>query len=97
MTVTYGLHVTLHARPGRGDEVVSLLLDLDYDDCPVLVVSRGIDDPDLIYVIEGWTSKEAQARSNGTEQTRAFLAKVHPLLAREDLTVAVPVGGRAKF
>ncbi|WP_432826272.1 putative quinol monooxygenase [Dactylosporangium sp. CA-092794] len=97
MTVTYGVHGTVHAHPGRGDELVALLVDLYHDECPVFLVTRGIDDPDLIYVIEGWTSEEAHTRVAEAKEAEVFLAKFRPLVAGEEITVALPVGGRAKF
>ena len=101
MSVNHGFHATLTARPGRGDELVELLLDapsLPNHDCVVFLVSRSASDPDTVFVTEGWTSREAHAAFFATEQATALVEKLQPLLAGESRYVdAVPVGGKAAF
>jgi quinol monooxygenase YgiN len=54
--------------------------------------------PDIVYVTEGWTSQQAHSTFFATEQAQAFVAKLQPLLAGESqYTDGVPVGGKAAF
>ncbi|MEV6815932.1 antibiotic biosynthesis monooxygenase [Micromonospora sp. NPDC051296] len=101
MTVNHGFHAVMTAQPGRGDELVALLLDapsLPNEDCVVFLVSRSGANPDVVSVAEGWTSREAHARFFAAEQAQAFVAQLQPLLAGEShYTDAVPVGGKPTF
>ncbi|MGJ6968423.1 putative quinol monooxygenase [Streptosporangium sp. G11] len=101
MSVNHGFHATMTAKPGKGDELVEFLLDapsLSNEDCVVFLVGRSAGDRDIVHVTEGWTSQEAHGRFFATEQARALVAKLQPLLAGEsDYTDEVPVGGKAAF
>jgi quinol monooxygenase YgiN len=104
-TVTYGFAATLTARPGRGDDLVALLLSgaeegnpASSEHCLVYLVSRSATDRDVAHVIEGWTSEEDHHRVFAGEAAQALVAGFSELLDREseyrDLT---PVGGKAQF
>ncbi len=101
MTAAYGFHATMTARPGKGDEVVALLLSapsLPHPDCVVFLVGRSAADPDVVHVTEGWTSPEAHAAFFATEPARALVAELQPLLAGDSqYTDEIPVGGKAAF
>ncbi|TCB90738.1 antibiotic biosynthesis monooxygenase [Micromonospora zingiberis] len=101
MTVNHGFHAVMTAQPGRGDELVALLLaapSLPHEDCLVFLVSRSGSNPDVVSVAEGWTSQEAHARFFADEAAQDFVAQLQPLLAGESqLTDAVPVGGKPTF
>ncbi|MFD6095748.1 putative quinol monooxygenase [Nocardiopsis flavescens] len=105
MDVGYGFSATLTARPGKGGELVALLLTgLDEggpgasEHCAVYLVSRSASDPDTVHVIEGWTSEDDHHRIFAGEAAQAIVARVQGLLARESAyTDHVPVGGRAAF
>ncbi|MEX5633358.1 putative quinol monooxygenase [Parafrankia sp. FMc2] len=101
MTVSHGFHATLTAQPGRGDELVGLLLDspsLPVEDCVVFLIGRSAGNPDIVHVTEGWTSEEAHGRFFATGAARALTEKIQPLLADEPRYVdEVPVGGKPAF
>jgi quinol monooxygenase YgiN len=101
MTVGHGFAATMTARPGKGDEVVTLMLDapsLPSDDCVVFLVSRSASNPDVLHVTEGWTTPEAHAAFFASEQAQAFVAALQPLLTGDsDHTDLVPVGGKPAF
>ncbi|WP_031168176.1 putative quinol monooxygenase [Streptosporangium roseum] len=101
MSVGHGFHATMTARPGRGDELVRLLLDapsLPNTDCVVFLVSRSAASPDVVQVTEGWVSREAHAAFFATEQAQTLVARLQPLLAGEsEYADEVPVGGKAAF
>jgi quinol monooxygenase YgiN len=100
---TYGFTATLTARPGAGDRLVDLLLTgLDAgspgasEHCLVYLVSRSASDPDVVHVIEGWTSEEDHHRVFAGESAQAIVARIGPLLAEEsEYTDYVPVRGKA--
>ncbi|MDQ2586922.1 putative quinol monooxygenase [Saccharothrix yanglingensis] len=105
MIATYGFSATLTAAPGLGDRLVDLLLTgLDEgnpgasEHCVVYLVSRSASDPDVVHVVEGWTTEEDHHRTFAGEAARAIVAQVDGLLAGEPrYTDHVPVRGKAAF
>ncbi|MFY1654714.1 putative quinol monooxygenase [Solwaraspora sp. WMMB762] len=101
MIANHGFHATMTAQPGKGDELVELLLDapsLPHADCVVFLVSRSASDPDTVTVAEGWTSQEAHSAFFSGGPAQALVAKLQPLLAGESRYAdTVPVGGKAAF
>jgi quinol monooxygenase YgiN len=101
MDVNHGFHASMTARPGKGDEVIRILLDapaLPHPDCVVFLVSRSAQNPDIVTVTEGWTSHEAHSRFFASEPAKALVAALQPLLHGESrYTDEVPVGGKARF
>ncbi|WP_306214148.1 putative quinol monooxygenase [Actinoplanes sp. RD1] len=99
MVVHHGFHATMTALPGRGDELVTLLLGapaLPHEDCLVFLVGRSASDPDVVHVTEGWTSAAAHSAFFATAPARALVAAIGPLLAGESVTTdETPVGGKA--
>ncbi|WP_426502685.1 putative quinol monooxygenase [Dactylosporangium sp. McL0621] len=75
MSATHGFHATMTAQPGKGDELVELLLNapsMPNEDCVVFLVGRSAGDPDTVFVTEGWTSQEAHSRFFATEEAQAL-------------------------
>lgn len=101
----YGFSATLTAKPGLGDQLVDLLLTgLDAgnpgasEHCVVYLVSRSASEPDVVQVIEGWTSKEDHHRQFTGEAAQAIVARIGDLLAKESAYAdLVPVRGKATF
>jgi quinol monooxygenase YgiN len=101
MKATYGFRATMTARAGRGDELIDLLLSATKDGsgasehCVVYLVGRSASNQDVVHVTEGWTTKAAHAENFASEQAKAFLARIVPLLGGEpQYQDEVPVGGR---
>jgi quinol monooxygenase YgiN len=101
MIVNHGFHATMTAQPGKGDELVELLLDapsVPNEDCVVFLVGRSASNPDIVHVTEGWTSQQAHSTFFATEQAQALVAKLQPLLVGESqYSDEMPVGGKAAF
>ncbi|MEU6425713.1 antibiotic biosynthesis monooxygenase [Microbispora sp. NPDC046973] len=105
MTVSYGFAATLTARPGMGEQLVDVLLTaLDEgnpgasEHCVVYLVSRSASDPDVVHVIEGWTSEEDHHRIFAGEAAQAIVARIGGLVAKEsEYADHVPVCGKAAF
>jgi quinol monooxygenase YgiN len=103
MIAGYGFGATLTARPGRGDQLVDLLLTgLDEgspgasEHCLVYLVSRSASDSDVVHVTEGWTSEEDHHRVFAGEAAQSIVAQIAPLLAKDsEYTDHVPVRGRS--
>src|SRR5262245_9224564 len=101
--MTYGFRATMTARPGKGQELVDVLLSGAPDGtgsgqgCVVFLVGRSAANPDVVHVTEGWTSKEAHAKNFATAESQANVARIIPLLGGEaQYDDEVPVGGRAQ-
>ena len=100
MKATYGFRATMTARPGKGDELIDLLLSATTDGsgasehCVVYLVGRSASDSDVVHVTEGWTTREAHAENFASEKAKAFVARIVPLLGGEPhYQDEVPVGG----
>ena len=68
--MSYGLHVTFHALPGRGADLEQLLRDavVELGDVPcleLLRIERSPDEPHVVRVTEGWTSRAGTRSSPG--------------------------------
>ncbi|WP_460737689.1 putative quinol monooxygenase [Microbacterium neimengense] len=104
-TVRYGFSATLTALPGRGDDLVALVLSgLDEGNpaateyCLVYLVSRSATDPDVVHLIEGWTTEEDHHRLFAGQAAQALVAKFAELLAGDSVYGdLIPVGGKAVF
>jgi quinol monooxygenase YgiN len=82
----YGMHGSFKAVPGEGDALAAILLEAAeaarrFDGCLLYMVSRGIEDPDTIWVTEAWTDRAAHATSLERDDTRALIARARPLIA----------------
>lgn len=102
MKATYGFRATMTALPGKGDALVSLLLSGPVDGpasdgaCVVFLVSRSVSNPDVVHLVEGWTSEEAHQKVFASEAAKAYIARFEPLLSGESrYGDEVPVGGKA--
>jgi len=99
MTINHGFHATMTAQPGKGGELIDLLLkapSLSDDDCVVFLVGRSAGNPDIVHVTEGWTTTEAHSRFFATEEAQTLVAKLQPLLAGEsEYLDEIPIGGKA--
>jgi quinol monooxygenase YgiN len=100
MKATHGFRATMTARPGKGDELIDLLLSATTEgsgaseDCVVYLVGRSASNRDVVHVTEGWTSREAHAKNFASEQAKVFIARIVPLLGNEpQYQDEVPVGG----
>ncbi|WP_448060929.1 putative quinol monooxygenase [Cellulomonas hominis] len=101
--VTYGFSATMTAKPGRGDDLVALLMSglaagnpATNEHCLVYLVSRSAADPDVAHVIEGWTSEEDHHRVFAGEAAQAIVAQFAELLTGESVyTDLTPVAGKA--
>ena len=103
MKATYGFRATMTARPGKGDELIDLLLSATTDgsgaseNCVVYLVGRSASDSDVVHVTEGWTTREAHAKNFASEKAKAFVARIVPLLRDEpQYQDEVPVGGTCR-
>ena len=76
MKATYGFRATMTARPGKGDELLDLLLSATTDGpaandaCVVFLVGRSASNCDVVHVTEGWTTREAHAKNFASEQAK---------------------------
>lgn len=98
MTINHGFHATMTAQPGKGDELVALLLrapSLTNDDCVVFLVGRSASNPDRVFVTEGWTTEEAHGRFFVSDVAKAYTAQFGPLVADSAYLDEVPLGGKA--
>ncbi|MGR6918361.1 putative quinol monooxygenase [[Actinomadura] parvosata] len=90
MDVRYGFSATLTARPGLGRQLTELLLSgLDEgspaasEHCLVCLVSRSASHPDVVHVVEGWSSEEEHYRVFAGQAAQALVVRVRELVAAQ--------------
>lgn len=100
MNMTYALLNKLTAKPDQRQQVVDILLESgklfgDNSDCFLYLVSEATEDPNVIWVVDLWTSQEAHAKALENPELRPFVEKAMPLLEGMPEQIEIrPVGGR---
>lgn len=94
--MTYGLFGGFRVQPGQRDQLESLLLEAasllgGNLDCLVYAVGTS-DEPDVVWVSEIWTDREAHAASLDPDDVRAVIQRARPLISglvgRTEFTVS---------
>jgi quinol monooxygenase YgiN len=89
MKIGYGFHATMVAQPGKGDALEQLLRDTAADgpashpDCLAFLIARSPSNPDVVFLTEGWTSKEIHDEVFSGEVAVTLPAAFAALLAHE--------------
>ena len=92
----YGLIGKMRAIPGKGDELVALLLEGSgqMPGCLSYVVARDPADADGVWITEVWDSADSHKASLSLPQVQATIAKARPIIAGfSDRHETAPVGG----
>lgn len=81
----YGLHGSLQAKPGAGQELATILLraaDLvsTAPGCHLYLISIDQANPDTVWITEAWDSKELHDESLKLPAVRALIGEAMPLL-----------------
>lgn len=93
MRPTYLYQGSLKAKPGKGNQLIDILLEAaealqSNPDCKLYAISVQEEHPDIIWVTEIWTHKEAHDVSLQDEQVRALIMRAMPLIDGQ------PTGGK---
>jgi quinol monooxygenase YgiN len=97
--MSYALLNRLTAKPGQRQRVVEILLESgklfeNNPACLLYLVTESTDDPNLIWVIDLWTSGETHAVALKAPELRPFVEEATPLLEGMPEQIEVkPVGG----
>lgn len=97
----YGLHGQLKANAGQGDQLATILLEAarlmaTARGCHLYLVSKGLEDPDAVWITEVWDRKEDHDNSLQIEGVGELISRAWPLLAappQHRMELEVP-GGR---
>ena len=94
------MHGAFKAQPGKGEELAGILLEaaegLRADDrCLLYVVSRDLDQPDMVWVTEAWTDRDAHDASLRAPGVPEMIGRARPLIAGvEGRAEFAPLGGK---
>jgi quinol monooxygenase YgiN len=97
---SYGCYVKFTARPGQRDVLVEHLLGAAVQaettaGCQLYLINTSPTEPASVWVTEVWASQDEHDASLRSEEARAAIAHVLPLLAGSpDKIDLVPVGGK---
>lgn len=98
--MTHALLNRLTAKPGQRARVVEILIESGklFDDnpaCLLYLVSESVDDPDLIWVTDLWTSEQEHLEALGQPEFRPFIDEAVPLLVGMPEQIKIrAVGGK---
>ena len=98
--MSYALLNRLTTKPGQRGSVVELLIGsgkvFEADPaCLLYLVTEPTDDPNLIWVIDLWTSGEAHSQALKAPELRPFIDKAMPMLEGMPEQIEVqPLGGK---
>lgn len=99
MDTPYGMVGRFDAHPGQGDALAGILIAAgeglrSNDECLLYLVNRAPDNPDLVYVMEAWRSREAHDRSLQDPVAQEAIGRARPLIAGISATEMRPEGGK---
>jgi quinol monooxygenase YgiN len=90
----------LTAKPGQRAQVVEILAESgrlfdDNDACLLYLVSESEDDPNVIWVVDLWTTEAAHTEALKAPALRPFVERAMPLLEGMPEQIKIrPVGGK---
>ncbi|MBO0781625.1 MAG: antibiotic biosynthesis monooxygenase [Ktedonobacteraceae bacterium] len=95
----FGLFGKITTVPGKRDELVSILLGdgkgvPEMEGCELYIVNISPTEPDVIWVMEVWESREAHAASLNLEPVKEAIKRGRPLIAGMEGFEMQPVGGK---
>jgi len=94
------MHGAFKAQPGKGEELAGILLEaaegLRADErCLLYVVSHDLAQPDMVWVTEAWTDRDAHDASLRAPGVPEMIARARPLIAGlEGRAEFTPLGGK---
>jgi quinol monooxygenase YgiN len=100
MTTYYALINRLTTKPGKRDEVLRVLLEAgepfqESAACILYLVYEDVQDPNVIWVEDLWTSKEEHTAALTRPEVRPLVAQALPLLeGMPEQREVAPVGGK---
>jgi quinol monooxygenase YgiN len=94
----FGMVGKLVAQPGRGQELLKLLIAAtrelrSVDGCELYVVSQDRDNLETVWVFEAWRDEAAHRASLDMPAVRGVIQRGLPLIAERDGANLEPVGG----
>ncbi|CAM4410363.1 antibiotic biosynthesis monooxygenase [Paenibacillus typhae] len=95
----FGMYAKFTAKPGERDALSAILLESAaaaevVAECELYIINHAETEPDVLWVTEVWSSREAHAASLALDATRAAIGRAMPLIAGVESTKIQPVGGK---
>lgn len=89
----------LTAQPGKRDELAKILLESaetleGMEGCVFYIINEAVEDPDTLWIMELWESKEAHAASLQNEKVLGVISRCRPLIADVGGVPVRPIGGK---
>ncbi len=90
MAIPYhGVSGKLTAQPGKGQELLQILLDAAQgmeavDGCLCYIVGTSDQEPDVIHIYEVWVDEAAHQASLGMPVFQSLIARAKPIIAGMD-------------
>jgi quinol monooxygenase YgiN len=96
----YGFSVTFKTKPGKGPDMIAILLQAaegvqTAKGCHLYIISQDEKDPDTIHVFETWDSREDHDNSLKVEDSKDLITQAMPLLDGKPQGMSLKVFGGA--
>lgn len=96
----FGVHAMMMAIDNKGGPLAALILQAanlakSLPGNELYLVQRSLEDPDLIFITEVWTSQKAHQDSLNNPKILSIIEQARPLIEGIDNNWAVPLGGNA--
>ncbi|SHG51783.1 Quinol monooxygenase YgiN [Chryseolinea serpens] len=96
----YGFSGSFKTKPGKGPELIAILLQAAEDvqtakGCHLYIISQDEKDPDTVHVFETWDSREDHDNSLKLEDSKDLIAQAMPLLDGKPQGMSLKVFGGA--
>lgn len=95
----FGMYAKFTAKPGQRDALAEILLEAAaaaeaVEECELYIINFTGDDPDILWVTEIWSHKDAHAASLTQEATRTAIQRAMPLISGVESIPLNPMGGK---
>jgi quinol monooxygenase YgiN len=95
----FGLYGKITVQPGQREAMAAVLLEAarllqDDPQCELYLVNASESEPDVIWVSEVWSSREAHSAALARDDVRALIQRGGPLIAGGERIDVVPLGGK---
>jgi quinol monooxygenase YgiN len=94
----FAQHTRIRAHPGKRDELIAKFLEAaemqrDNPANELTLVSSSLDDEDVVYLTEVWTSDEEHERARESDEVQAWAADMPSLVGGPPETTPLDVAG----
>ena len=94
----YGMYVKFVTHDGKREDLTKNLLEVanmmqSVDGSEIYIINESLEEPNVIWVTEIWSSKEAHQASLNLQEGRKYIEMSLPLIKKVEKIEIQPLGG----